>query len=343
MINRLARGKFFGFSGLEVLTVIAVACIAFNVGGIQGSLGSLWSTFVPASVLNTGATYTGNINYIELSQNAVTGATVAPTGGAFYYFEDKPSSMTGAITLTAAGTTRAASSKGYCWIVAEAGSSDYLLDSSKFLSQNSAYVLESGWADLANDNSVDFMAKIKTSDVGVNGQAQTPSLTLLYPFVEEDATLTLSSPADNDNTGSSEATVTIVWTITGCDAAKGFNIGRLYFTCNKTIASNEFKPEGLVISNGGSFGGRMSWSAPIAQTEGSTSYFYYIDGSPDYRHEFNGEDYGVLTGESATIYVTLTAKATLTSGDLVTLQVDQIDGDGAVTNDNDPVVINIIS
>lgn len=338
-------GKIAGIdSTLVVIGLVAVLAF-YNVGGVGTIIGDLWggiTGLVPGSTITTGGVYQGNVNFIESIQDGVIGSTVDPTGDAYYWFPEKPTSMAGAVTLTAAGHTKMALPSGYCWIVVEAGSSDNILLEDELLSLNSAYVVDHCWADLSNDNSADFCMKIKTSDIGKTGQAQTPALNLVIPFLNEDATVTLSSPTDKDNTGAPEATVNIIWEITDCASDDGFNIGRLYFTCNKTIASGEFKPEALTISNGLGFGGQSYFSAPISQVEGSTSYYYYINGA-DYRHVFDGELYGIKTGQPTTIYVQLTCKSTLTSGDNVTLYIDEVDGDGTVTTDSDAVAINILS
>lgn len=340
-------GKILGFPTQLVVLVVLVGCY-FYVPAFNAAVNDLWGSITgltPGSVVTTGGIYTGNINFVESIQDGILGSTLDPTGDAYYWFPTQPSSMAGAVTLTAAGHVKSALPSGFCWVVVEAGSSDNLLLSDALVSMNAPYVVDSFWADLSNDNSADFCMKIDTSKVGINGQAQTPTLNLVIPFVNEDATLTLSSPADNDNLGAAEVTTSTTWTITDCANDDGFNIGRLYFTCNKTIASGEFKPEQLTISNGLGLSGQSVWSAPIAKVEGSTSYYYYIgaDTSPDYRHVFNGELYGIRTGEPTTIYVQLTYKTTLTSGDLVTLYVDQIDGDGTVTTDSDAINANIIS
>jgi len=241
------------------------------------------------------------------------------------------------------GHTLAADPDGECWI-AIGDCSDYLFRPEVFSSLNPNWVLPGGfWADFANNNSPEYVVHIDTSKAGKTGQAQTPACNLAAPWLHEDASITLSTPADADNSGGGPVVVPITWTLTACGNDDGFAIGRLYVTMNKTIASAETIPEEMYISNGLGAGGQAFWAAPVAQVEGATSYFYFISGDPQYRQYQNGELYQIKTGEPTTIYVTINFRCNLVSGTLVSLYVNQTGGTGTITTDTSAPVINIIS
>lgn len=344
MISKLAKGKVLGFIPTPYFIALLLVGGYVFVPAFNSAVNDLWNSLQLSSVPGlTGGGYQGNVQFIFTIQDAITGATVNPTNDVYYYFADMPSKLAGGTGLTTTGHTLAADPDGECWI-AIGDANDNFFCPDLFESINSAFILPGGfWADLADDNKPDYVAHINTANVGVTGQAQTPALNLVAPWLNEDATLTLSSPADADNTGASATTVAITWTITGCTADDGFYIARIYFTDNNTIASGICHPDELTISNGLSGGGRATWDGPIKEVEGSTPYYYYLDGLPDYKEFQNGERYWYETGESATIYITANFDVDLVAGSLVTIYVDQVDGEGTVTTDSDSVNINITS
>lgn len=342
----MARGKILGFSSSTLIVALLIVGYLF-VPTVNTAINDLWSSIagsIGLSGVTTTGNYVGNVNYVITIQDLLTGATAAPTGDAYYWYSEQPSSSTGGVALTTTGHVMQAQPSGYAWLVFD-GASDFLFCGDYFSSMNSAYVVPGSgfWADLNDDNDVDYCVKIDTSKIGVTGQAQTPTMNLVAPWLEEDATLTLSSPADADGTGAAETVVTITWEVTTCAADDGFAITRLYFTDNNTIASGICHPEQVYISNGLGGGGQAMWSAPVKQVEGATAYYYYITGDPDYRHFFNGERYWVETGEPATIYVTAKVRVDLVAGANLTIYIDQCDSAGTITTDSDAVAINIES
>ena len=74
------------------------------------------------------------------------------------------------------------------------------------MSQNAANIVPGSgvWVNLSDDNTPDFVVKIDTSDVGKNGQAQTPTLNLVVHFVGEDADIDTNDPADKTGVGATE-------------------------------------------------------------------------------------------------------------------------------------------
>ena len=318
----------------------------YNVGGVGTAMGDLWEGLMgltPGSTVTTGGIYKGNVNFVETVMDTLAGGTFNPTNDAYTYFPDQPSDMTSGVDLTAAGHTLGADEDGECWIAfGGVAVTDAYFDVDKFNAVNSQWILPgSFWADLADDNSPEYVAHIDTSEAGKTGQAQTPVINLVAPWLDLDTTVTLSSPADSDSNGAAEVVVPITYTITACAANDGFYISRIRFTFNGTIASGICLPEELMISNGLSGGGVSLITAPIAEIEGATAEWYYLNGSPDYRHYFNGERYQVKTGEAATIYMTVNCRVDLVAGALLTAYVDVVGSDGTITTYTDAGGVNI--
>jgi hypothetical protein len=344
----LARGTILGFPTSYVVIALLV-CAYFYVPAFNTAVSDLWNSLTGLSAVPgmQGGTYKGNVNFVETVQDTLTGdGTFNPTNDAYTYFADMPADMSGGTALTAAGHTLGADDDGECWIAfGGVGVTDAYFDVAQFNAKNSKWILSGGfWADLADDNSPEYVAHIDTSHAGITGQAQTPVINLVAPWLDLDTTVTLSSPADYDNAGATEVVAPITWTITGVTADDGFYISRIRVTVNGTIASGLLKPEELMISNGLGAGGVSFIAQPVAEVEGATAEWYYLNGSPDYRHYFNCEPYQIKTGEAATIYITINFRVDLVAGANVTFYLDLVGSDGTITSSNDGgTAINIIS
>jgi hypothetical protein len=326
--------------------VLGVLVLAFlYVPAFSTAVTDLWNSLTLSSIPGvTGGGSHGNVQFIETIQDAILGTTVDPTADTYTLYYSMPTGVTSGVALTAAGHTISAPASGEVWLAINGGS-DYLFCEDLFLSANQQWV-KSGtgfWADFADDNTPDYVVAIDTSKAGVNGQAQTPVINLVIPELHEDTGVALDSPADKTGTGATEVVVPVTWVLDGITANDGVYITRMWITINNTIASAKTIPEEMTLSGGWiGGGGRNSWSAPVKQVEGSTSYFYYVTGDPTYREYPNGERYWYKTGESEDCFMTVNFRCILGADGYDTtaiLYYEICDGAGTIVQDSDTIAI----
>lgn len=290
--------------------------------------------------------YTGNINFIESQQDMLAGAAASPTSPTYRLFLNRPStSASGGIALTATGTVREAPAQGYVYLACYGGTDFMIMDPQRIptWSTTNPRVTEYYWADLDANNSPELVLKIRTADIGVNGQSQTPTLTTTIPLIKVDTVLADDSPADVSSIGTSSTTTTVVWKLSGCTANYGGRLGRLYLTLNCTSASGLVVPEVMTLSGGWTSQGGMQtyWSNPIQTVEGSTSYYYYVNGAPDTYEYQNGIPFEYGPGSSDSLYVSVTFRCNLGAGnkEVATLYYDTVSSAGAIATLNDAVTL----
>ena len=100
-------GKILGFPTAWVVIGLMVVGYMY-VPAFSGIVNDLWGNLTgltPGSTVISGGVYTGNINFVESIQDTLTGATVDPTADAYYWFAEMPTSLSGAVALTAAVAT----------------------------------------------------------------------------------------------------------------------------------------------------------------------------------------------------------------------------------------------
>jgi hypothetical protein len=340
----MARGKILGFSTSTLLIALLVGGYLFvpaftsMANGLFGQLGDL----IPGSAIGGVGTYTGNVNFVESIQDTILGTTVDPTADTYKWYAARPTGPSGGVAMVAAGQIFQAQANGEAWIAINGGS-DYYFCEDIFLAQNAAYVKPGTgfWADLNDDNSPDYCVAINTASIGDNGQAQTPTLSLVIPMLHEDASITIGAAADLTGVGATEAVAPITWAITGLTVNDGAYITRMWITSNHTIASVVTLPEEVTISGGFiGGGGQTFWASPVKQVEGVVSMHYYITGDPTYREYPNGERYWYKTGEPATTYLTANFRCILGALEsVVTLNIEICDGAGTITTVTDSVNI----
>ena len=117
----------------------------------------------------------------------------------------------------------------------------------------------------------------------------------------------------------------------------GCGIVRIYFATNDSAPGNDVRLEELTLSG---WGIEKSWGNPTSET--SDDYYAYYYNPSDYKEVSNAIMVYRGINKADAMYATLNVRCTMESGDIisVTIYLDIVDTDGAVTTLSDEVVLS---
>lgn len=316
-----------GEQGASLLTIIAVlgligSFVLSPAGSTEsygmGAIGGVMDFLGMGVVTSVSEEYYGNINIIINQQDNLAGGAVTPTTPIYSLYHEAPARFGAGIALTPAGTTLEVnpSDNGYIYLDMYTGDDFYMVEDT--FRRANARVVETYWNDFDTDGRDDFIAKIYVGDVGTPGQAQTPTVTLVVPLLDEDvAGLADGDPADQTGIGETETVVSITWTLSGFTAGDGAYLTRLYFTTNSTRGGDHVQFEEMTLSGGWTqtSGAQTYFPNPIHEENGNYEA-WYID-ADDYLEPHQGMRLWRSTNEPDTMYLTLNIRCTFSTNNKV--------------------------
>ncbi len=324
------------FDQKNVVTTVFI--ILLMIGGAF----LFWNYLQKEEVIDSGdepiGAYAGNVNFVITISDSLAGGAHSPGTQTYYYNSVPPTTLSG-IVMTAAGHVIRVDKEqnGIAYITLKVGTDEYL-DYQTFKATNPS-VLSSTWMDMDGDDKDELLIKVDVSDLSATGQ--NPTYNLNVPMIDEDvASWTDNDPSDKTGIGETSGTLnTIKWEFTGLDAGDGGVIGRIYFTTNVSREGDDIRLHALTLSGPWVIQGRTSWGNPIRTGNGNYEAYYFY---PDI---YTDPSDGILvmrpTGKTDRLDVELSYKSYFETNDqiIITLYMDIIAGDGAVTTLSDAVTV----
>ncbi|MFW6109385.1 MAG: hypothetical protein ACOC6N_02945, partial [archaeon] len=285
--------------------------------------------------------YAGNLAIKTSETDYLEGGSHSSSNEKIMFYTVEPRSMGDGISMsdTSATVELSRSSEGWAWISIHNGDDEYLTTpwmESEFKNQNPR-VREIYYKDLDNDDKKEMIGKVWFGDIVVSS-GQDPSWTLQVSWIDEDVSLTLSSPSDVTGVGEVSGTKdSITWEITDFTAGDGAVFGKIYVATNDTREGEDIRLEGLDLFGDITVKGKNSWSTPAWTSSGDYEGYYF---SPtEYTDPFNGILVYRETGATDKLYASLSFKAYLETNNVVTvtLYIELVGGDGSTTQLSDTV------
>lgn len=184
---------------------------------------------------------------------------------------------------------------GHLWFKAYTGT-DFFLHIQGTIDANDEIGDTYKYADVDNDNRLEVVFDIDVSNYRLSDVKQ--SLNIVVMVVQEDTSLALNAPADQDSIGTGTKTGTIEWQITGIAEKYGASLARIYFVSNESTFESYATITSVTIAGVGTFSG-----GDITGDSGAKTWYVDI-GVSDYRepvycplllHEAGGTSYVAVT------------------------------------------------
>jgi hypothetical protein len=259
-----------------------------------------------------------NIGVTYQERNAISGAAVSTSSPSYMLFHSNGRSLASVsslygeagVALTAGQTTKFTvypSDGSTLFLALNAGTSHYI-DVAKLLSSN-PFISNVKWIPVDSATVNRLVAEINLGRLGTPNYNIDPSLSaqILIPVLPADTSVTLSSPPDQDNLGTTPGRdVYITWEITGISADSAIDLAKLYFTSNQTAALIDLldvkitAPRIVNPATGQDLGGTYTIPAPAMTsqtTTGVTQYWRYLPGDRDQAVEY-GQGLTIVRGAS---------------------------------------------
>ena len=287
-LNALHKRRAITNTRVITITLLVVVTISFSLIGVAWFFHAI-NQSNPLSTTNNGQTqvntgsgnsnglgyYTGNVNvaYVSVIANkqtasqALTSATILgynSGGGSVYNLASIPA---GGTTIGVAGSAGSLSltsaDQGKFYMLVEPGTADFvdvpLLQASQ---QSPVQVTEIRWTPQQGglgstpiqDSSGTDQLMITVSVAGLTQVAgQTPSVTVTLPTIADDSgSLSLAAPTNLASQGTTTATLTSEWTLSGFSNSQGASVTQIFATSNQT-ANLAVNPTSLSIGGFQSF------------------------------------------------------------------------------------------
>ncbi len=278
--------------------------ISGGTGGAGGPfVGTLSITVVESNVLDPSATPSTTSDVYKIfgsrgkTLNEVTAADLV--GGTTF------------TVGTAANFGVSQEDKGLLFMTVDAGS-DYFEDSTSITSQNIGFSAAREM-DIDGDNRMEYVYAVDVSSFDSAKETNVKQINIMV--VQEDTSIALSSPSDQDSIGTGTKTGTIEWQITGIAEKYGGRLARIYVVSNDTTFESQCVVKSVSIAGVGTFTG-----SAINPVSGDKTW--YIDiGVADYRelvdtimlkHPAGGTSYVAVTVGWETYFASASDATSLT-------------------------------
>jgi FlaG/FlaF family flagellin (archaellin) len=228
-IRRNKKGVSTVVAAVLLISIIVVAALGavmylggFDISGGTGGgsggpfVGTLSITVVESNVLDPSATPSTTSDVYKIfgsrgkTLNEVTAADLV--GGTTF------------TVGTAANFGVSQEDKGLLFMTVDAGS-DYFEDSTSITSQNIGFSAAREM-DIDGDNRMEYVYAVDVSSFDSAKETNVKQINIMV--VQEDTSIALSSPSDQDSIGTGTKTGTIEWQITGIAEKYGGRLARIY-------------------------------------------------------------------------------------------------------------------
>ena len=269
------------------------------------------------------------------------GGTATPTTPVYSYFYEEPSEGDTGVGITVGGEdlTIKASNDGIVWIDVYGGTDFYLSES--VIKASNPEIVATKVVDWDGDDNLDLLVKMDFSRFLKSVHQYKPTYVMELPLLDVDvSSLDDDDPANQENLGTSQGTITITWAYSGLPAEDGYGISEIYVITNDTSKGTDVLLKQLVISGTHTIIGHPGGLTlqPIHTSVGGAYAVYYI--MPSDADEPLGEDALLCfrdTNAGDTMYFSVTLQHNFEANDDISIDFHMtlVSPDGTTADETD--------